>query len=203
MSYVTSSYLDKSLSVEEKLYRIWFSNFALRGWRYWMTCDECYSLQDNFVTSIFASCIEINAHALVLSILKLKEMECEHCLVTWNFGSQACESEFRLARSCSTYSSTQVNFSMKDFVRSRCQRIAASRYYTEEGVKQGILIPRHVRLFDSLGRQNINDSVLSHLPSLLEIERTVERAKKDAENELNVLGMFKNQEIVFFFLTRK
>ena len=92
---------------------------------------------------------------------------------------------------------------MKNFVRSRCQRIAASRYYTEEGVKQGILIPRHVRLFDSLGRQNINDSVLSHLPSLLEIERTVERAKKDAENELNVLGMFKNQEIVFFFLTRK
>ena len=74
MSYVTSSYLDKSLSVEEKLYRIWFSNFALRGWRYWMTCDECYSLQDNFVTSNFASCIEINAHALVLSILKLKEM---------------------------------------------------------------------------------------------------------------------------------
>ena len=33
---------------------------------------------------------------------------------------------------------------------------------------------------------------------LLEIETTVERAKKDAENELNVLGMFKNQEIVLF-----
>jgi hypothetical protein len=56
-----------------------------------------------------------------------------------------------------------------------------------------------VRPFDLLGRQNVNDSVLSHFPSLLEIERTVERAKKDAENELNVLGMFKNQEIVFFF----
>ena len=163
--------MDKSLSVEEKLYRIWFSNFALRGWRYWMTCDECYSLQDNFVTSNFASCIEINAHAFVLSILKLKEIECEQCLVTWNFGSQACESEFRLARSCSTYSSTQVNFSMKGFVRSRCQRIATSRYYTEEGVKQGILISRHVRPFDLLGRQNFNDSVLSHFPSLLEIER--------------------------------
>ena len=51
---------------------------------------------------------------------------------------------------------------MKDFVRSRCQRIAVSRYYTEEGVKRGILIPRDVRPFDSLGRQNVNDSVLSH-----------------------------------------
>jgi hypothetical protein len=89
---------------------------------------------------------------------------------------------------------------MKDFVRSRCQRIAASRYYTEEGVKQGILIPRHVRSFDSLGRQNVNDSVLSHFPSLLEIERTVERTKKDAENELNIQGLFKNQEILFFLL---
>jgi hypothetical protein len=34
----------------------------------------------------------------------------------------------------------------------------------------------------------------------LEIERTVERTKKDAENELNIQGLFKNQEILFFLL---
>jgi hypothetical protein len=191
MDFVTSSYLNKSFSPEEKLYRMWFANFCLRGWRYWMNCDNCYSLQDNFVTTNFVSCVEINSHALVLSMLQLKKLELPQCLVTWHFGSQACENEFRLARSCSSYNSTQVNFSMKNFVRSRCQRIAASRFYTEECVKAGILIPRHRRPFDAETPINGSTDRASsfNLPSLLEIEAIVGRAKKDAETELNFLGM--------------
>lgn len=135
---------------------------------------------------------------MILSILKLKKLELPQFLVTWHFGSQACENEFRLARSCSSYNSTQVNFSMKDFVRSRSQRIAASRYYTEEGVKTGILIPRHSRPFDSSGLMqpetpangNVETACSSNFLSLIEIETIVGRAKKDVESELNFLGRF-------------
>jgi hypothetical protein len=38
---------------------------------------------------------------------------------------------------------------------------------------------------------------------LLEIETTVERAKKDAENELNVLGMFIKLEMILFLAKKQ
>ena len=67
MQFVTSSYLDKQLHPEERIYRIWFVVFSVRLWRYWICCDKMYTLSENFVTFNCYLSAEINAHCFVLA----------------------------------------------------------------------------------------------------------------------------------------
>nr|CAH0107495.1 unnamed protein product [Daphnia galeata] len=70
MQFVTSSYLDKQLHPEERIYRIWFVVFSVRLWRYWSCCDKMYTLSENFVILNCYLSAEINAHCFVLAILE-------------------------------------------------------------------------------------------------------------------------------------
>ena len=94
MNFVTSSYLDKKLDPEERVYRIWFVVFSMRLWRYWICCDQMYTLSKNFLTLNCYLSAEINAHCLVLIILTLSNRP-EH-FKPWYMISQPAESYFRL-----------------------------------------------------------------------------------------------------------
>jgi hypothetical protein len=162
VEYCTSSYLDKKLKPLERIYKIWFVNFALRLWRFWILCDDTYNLQQHFVTPNISECVEVNAHSLLLTIINLKKEKLPQLLMPWKFSSQSCEGLFRLLRSASSTSSTQTNFSVRNF-----------------------LYPRNRKTFDE-------DIAAHHpiheLPSEEEMEITVLQAQKDAEAELALLG---------------
>jgi len=139
MDFITSSYLEKTLDPLERVYRIWFSVFSLRLWRFWMSCDKTYALGVNFVTLNSYLCAEINAHALINLLVLLHDKP--HLFKPWLFSSQPCECLFRTLRSFSSMNSTQVNFTLKDLF-CRCKRVDACIRLTAQGIEDGIEYPR-------------------------------------------------------------
>lgn len=94
---VTSSYMDPSLEPLERIKQIWYSVFVLRAWRSCVLNSE-HTLGNNFITSNAYSCIEINAHNLINSIIKFKSLEIPELFMPPLFSSQQCESFFRQIR---------------------------------------------------------------------------------------------------------
>ncbi len=183
--YITSSYLDKTISPLERVYRIWYATFSLRFWRYWMLCDDSYKLADNFVTLNSYLCLEINAHSLILLILRLQDRP--QFFKPWLFSSQCCESYFRFLRSASSSSSTQVNFTMKEYHISLARKNDATLQATVQGKKDGIEYPRE----DDRPFNRRADGVatpVTKMPTIDEIELMVLKAQRDAEMDLNSLG---------------
>ena len=186
MHLITSSFLDKSLPPLDRIYRIWFSTFALRIWRFWLCSEENYTLGNNFISSNAYLCVEVCAHSLVLVALKLRNILKPELFLPWLYSSQSCEAYFRAARSCSSSHSTQVNFSLKEFLCSRCRKIDASLRLTASGVKNGLIYPRCKRPFNSSLEftENLSENsfgigessrvfIPKALPSLEEIEVTI------------------------------
>ena len=71
-----------------------------------MMSDSAYSMENNFFSLNAYLCIEINAHAIILLIMRLRNRK--ELFKPWLTGSQSCESYFRTARSCTPTESTQV-----------------------------------------------------------------------------------------------
>lgn len=120
MNDVLSSYLDKSLTIEKRIYLIWHSLYFLRIWRYSILKNKDYTLKDNFITTNAYSCIELNALTLILIIKKFRDNNYSlrpYMFITWHYSSQTCEELFRTTRSMTTTYSTVVNFTMKDILR--------------------------------------------------------------------------------------
>lgn len=72
MNNVLTSYLDKSISIQERIYRIWYSVYFLRIQRNFILKSKKYTLKDNFITSNAFSCIELNAATLVQLVKQFK-----------------------------------------------------------------------------------------------------------------------------------
>lgn len=120
IQYVLDSYLDKSLTVLERNYKIFYALFFLRQWRCWIKQSKTYNLTDNFVSLNAYTCIEIDAHAMLKLTLKHIKNSTLNTFFPWLLGSQVCESWFRAARSLTSTFSTVINFTAKEFVeRSR------------------------------------------------------------------------------------
>ena len=98
MTYVKDRFLNRTLSPSQRIYQMWFAVFVLRLWRRWMMSDSAYTMGNNFVSLNLYLCIEINAHALILLIIRLEDRK--ELFKPWLYGSQSCESYFRTARSC-------------------------------------------------------------------------------------------------------
>ena len=108
------SVLDCDLLVGERLYSLWYSLFFLRLWRASLLANEVYSTEHNFVTLNSYVCIEINAHGLYNMILQHIDNGSFKNFYPWMYGSQPCESEYRLLRSLSSTYSTMVNCDLLD-----------------------------------------------------------------------------------------
>ena len=58
------------------------------------------------------TCIELNAHALVLLLVTLRDNveNSQYCVCPWLLGPQTCEQAFRAARSMSSTFTSIINF---------------------------------------------------------------------------------------------
>jgi hypothetical protein len=65
MNYILTAFLDKEVSTDERIYKMWFSVFFLRIWKIWVKNKKEYNIGNNFITTNCLNCIEINAHSLI------------------------------------------------------------------------------------------------------------------------------------------
>ena len=116
MDYITSAFIEKNLLPLERVYRIWYAVFSLRYWRFWISLDKEYSMANNFISLNSYLCAEINAHSLILMILRLRRDGTPHLLLTWLYSSQPCEAFFKAIRSMSPVASTQTYCTFSEFM---------------------------------------------------------------------------------------
>ena len=110
---VMDGYLDKSLHPLDRIEKLWYAAFFVRYWRKWLLLNKAYTLKDNFITSNAFMCIELNAHALIVFLLAVRDhVKNNDCFLPWLLGSQCYEALFRAARSMSSIFSTTINFGM-------------------------------------------------------------------------------------------
>jgi len=120
--------------------KVWYAVFFLRYWRRWLKSKKCYELKNIFTTSNAMSCIELNAHLLIVLIRTLRDEtpDGSNFFLLWLLGSQPCESTFRAARSMTGTFSTIVNFSLLDFL----QRLHRLQILEAESSETQIIYPR-------------------------------------------------------------
>lgn len=115
--YIIDSFLDKSITIERRVYLIWYATFFLRLWRSWIISEKDCTLAKNWITLNVYTCVELNAHGLILLIEKFRSNP--DLLVPWLCSSQPCEKFFRQTRSMTLTSSTVVNFDLLDLLQRR------------------------------------------------------------------------------------
>ena len=139
------AYIDKTTSLNNRVYHCWFTVFVTRIWWTWLLVkaeedlEEMLSWSSNpkassqststtmrrfFITDSSFHSIEINAHQLTyLLLLVIEGALPEESLQIFLFNSQGCESTFRAARAMSGAFSSIVNFSVTQFLR-RAQKLS-------------------------------------------------------------------------------
>lgn len=99
----------------------------LRIWRNFVVSQKSLTLKKNFMTVNCYSCVELNAHSLIISLIRLKENNMDNFFFPSSLDSQPCEGIFRQVRSFTTTYSTVANCSVKDTLE-RIIKIATKRY---------------------------------------------------------------------------
>ncbi len=148
MRFLTSSFLDEELDVDERIYRIWYVVFAVRYWRFTICNNPAYELRTNFITLNAYLCIEIQAHGLINILEKFRKQNQRQLFLPKLFGSQSCEGHFRATRSTSSRGGTRINFTAKDYFIDRCRKVDANIRLMADGLKLGLKYPRARRPFD-------------------------------------------------------
>ncbi|KAK3928931.1 putative UDP-N-acetylglucosamine--peptide N-acetylglucosaminyltransferase SEC [Frankliniella fusca] len=95
MRETSAAFLEQSLKPLERINMVWTWIFFTRFWRQYILSNRDYSLSHNFITSNAYTCMEINGHALIQIIIKLRDSELHELFIPVLFGSQACEDFFR------------------------------------------------------------------------------------------------------------
>ena len=62
-------------------------------------------------------CLELNAHAIILILITLRDSNKDESYLPWLLESQCCEKMFRLARSMTSTFSTMINVGMLGLLR--------------------------------------------------------------------------------------
>ena len=103
--YSTSTYCDLLLMdfwIDNLVLILDFIKFGiLCYWRWWVKLNKAFNIKNNFITANAMSCIELNAHFLIIFIRTLRDHipNGSDYFLPWLLGSQPCESTFRAARS--------------------------------------------------------------------------------------------------------
>ncbi|KAK3907516.1 Maturase K [Frankliniella fusca] len=164
-----------SLTPLERIELLWKWVIFLRIWRKWILDCDGYTLQHNFITANAYYCIELNAHAVIQSVILNREHETPQLFRPWLYSSQPCESLFRMFRGMSTTFNTVVNFSMLDMIyRLRRIDFMAEAYVN---LKEKYSFPRQLRAFQAIEGQ---EYICATLPEDIDIEHAVHRAFQKA-----------------------
>ena len=174
----------------ERIQKVWYAVFFLRYWRRWLKSKKCYKLKNNFITSNAMSCIELNAHSLIVLIRTLRDEipNGSNFFLPWLLGSQPYESTFRAARSMTGTYSTIVNFSLLGFLQWLHKLQILLQLETESSETQ-IIYPRVEKNLAKIGDSNQGKQF--DLSSLTDddIAKAVEEAESEALKSMNDLGM--------------
>lgn len=177
--HITSSYLQPNLMPTERIYNIWYGLYFLRGWRKWLLSQKDYSLKDNFISSNAYICVEINAHALIEIIVKLREKNQANLFKPLSFSSQPCESIFRMMRSMGTINFTKINFNLYELLHMIARVEMSNKIAYSNKDIEFARIAREIETKDSL-----------QMPSNLEILNEMEKARKNAIAKMAEFGIF-------------
>lgn len=175
-----ASYLDKKLSPIERIRKSWYALFVIRLWREYVLKLPKSTLEKNFITANCYSCIELNAHSLVLILLYLKEKDMPELFMPHLFTSQVCEETFRQIRSFTTVYSTVANCSAKEII-GRLDKIQLQNDITLESI---FMFPR-------TKSQPTENDAMPKLPTKDEICQEIERCKDDAIAFATKIGLIR------------
>ncbi|XP_077281028.1 uncharacterized protein LOC143907863 isoform X1 [Temnothorax americanus] len=178
MRNISDAYLLKNLTPSERISAIWKSVFFLRIWKRWLQ-ENGYSTSKNFLTTYTYLCIELNAHALVAVIRRLRKEGRPELFLPWIFSSQSCEGFFRAMRSFTTVFSTVVNFDMLDLLY-KIRRIQLKLHLMQE-LSSDVVFPRN--------KPNSSTLPICELPCDKDIIKSIQEARAFAISEARTLGM--------------
>ncbi|XP_031349112.1 uncharacterized protein LOC116175142 isoform X1 [Photinus pyralis] len=180
--YVLDSFLEKSLKVCDRIYYMWYAVNFLRLWRHFIRSHSALNLSTNFITLNAYSCIELNAHALILACQKFYSEP--HLFQPWLWSSQPCEKLFRATRSMTSTFSTVVNFSMLGILQRLHKFHKINEIMSE--IDDEINFPRENTR--KMGSQTPMEETI-YIPSINEIADIVSNAKQAAVNDIQSLGI--------------
>lgn len=179
------SFMSDKISPLERVEKMWKAVFMARIWKYFVLKHPRYTLKNHFMSSNLYSCLEQNAHSLVLIILFLKENNLNHLFIPWFYNSQACEKFYAQMRAlCSTYSMI-ATCSVKEAV-SRVSKIHLLSDISNDK-ESGFVFPTSDRI-QSLSVQNSFD-----LPSKDEIFQSILKSKNEAIESGIEMGLITNK----------
>lgn len=183
------AFLDGSLTPCERVRNVWYTTFILRIWRESVVANlkPNEKLATHFITTFTYACIEINAHALVATILRLKRCNMEHLFFPHLLSSQPCESFFRKFRALSTTGSSMTNASVLGTIQ-RCERIALVNEIEHNGSKKFNFDTDSKRFREIYYRTKLESNKFT-LPSRETIIEEIEKAKQSAIKDAAELGL--------------
>lgn len=183
------AFLDGSLSPCERIRNVWYTTFILRLWREFVVANlkPTEKLATHFITTYTYACIEINAHAMVATILRLRRCNMEHLFFPHLLSSQPCESFFRKFRALSATGSSVTNTSVLGTMQ-RCERIALVNEIEHNGSKKFDFGTGSER-FREIYYKTKPESNKFALPSRDIIIKEIETAKQNAIKDAAELGI--------------
>ncbi|KAE8740531.1 hypothetical protein FOCC_FOCC013958 [Frankliniella occidentalis] len=170
-----SAFLDVDLATCQRISRVFKWLFFVRYWRKWIDETDGYTLQHNFITANSFTCMEINAHALILMVRKFRDSEEPELFLPWLFSSQDCEDFFRKSRAMSPTQSTMVTFSILDLQHKTRRTDFLSQSFSR--LKNDFEFPRLKKLYE---HQDQQPHISMVLPEDYEIEELVQNSLQEA-----------------------
>lgn len=186
---IIDSYTDKKLTPIERIEKIWYAVFMLRFWRRDVETSSNRTLKNNFLTTYTYTCVELNAHSLVLLILHLKQQNLPEYFLVHLLNSQPCEALFRQVRSFTSTYSTVANCSVKEIL-GRMSKIGLQNEISFQ-LSSDFEVPR-------LRTPSTTDSTENNLPNPTEIFNQIEKCKEDATRDALEFGLIRKNQIKNF-----
>ena len=187
MKSIVNSYLDKQLGPLRRIEEAWFALFFARYCRQWIVCCKKYSLETNYTSLNSCICIELNAHALILLLMLLRDQSkstgVDYHFFPWLLGSQPCKKGFRAARSMTPTFSTMVNFNILGLLR-RIHKLQIQIEIEYQSSSTGIIFPNTTAKDNDRENQHSVKTITN-----ANIEEAVRSALQKAKNSIEHLGM--------------
>lgn len=131
-------------------------------------------------------CLELNAHALILLMVRCREHNAPEQFLILNFTSQPAEELFRELRSMTTTKHTQVDFTMKEFgEKLRRAQMKLSIAYRNKDILE----------FPTISRMESKYTQVFQLPTDQDIEETIYEALESASFMLKHLGILDTERL--------
>lgn len=183
------SYMDEALSPLQRVSKLWYSIFIVRIWRKYVLKSKHLRIKDNFFSHWTYSCLEFNAHAMILIILSLKKANQPELFKPWLYSSQPCENFYRQLRSLSTCFSQVTNCTIKEAL-DRIYRIdLQSKISSDSSTK--FVFPEKLRA-------KTHSAVVDFpLPSKDEILHEIKECKIKAIDDAIDIGLCASRNVCF------